>query len=186
MNCLGIKKSLSRQKKTGEDSVNKLVDSVFIYFIWKSLLFSKNKNYLFRQHWKNSMKNKCTILSIVIIRLKCIIYIYIGLGSRIRTYLSCLPAFLQLQIDLRYLHSFIAVSEDLRRMALKLAQPFWLDGIIKIGDRECNGIPRWAFLVVICGKLRSWPHYEGTWSCECKVVAIHEISMQERARHTKF
>ncbi|CAK9812870.1 hypothetical protein ANTPLA_LOCUS7574 [Anthophora plagiata] len=27
------------------------------------------------------------------------------------------------------------------RVVLKLARPFWLDGIIKIGDRECNGIP---------------------------------------------
>lgn len=37
------------------------------------------------------------------------------------------------------------------RTVLKLARVFWLDGIIKIGDRECNGIPRWACLVVICG-----------------------------------
>lgn len=36
-------------------------------------------------------------------------------------------------------------------LVLKLARLFWLDGIIKIGDRECNGIPRWACLVVICG-----------------------------------
>lgn len=36
-------------------------------------------------------------------------------------------------------------------LVLKLARIFWLDGIIKIGDRECNGIPRWACLVVICG-----------------------------------